>query len=63
MGSGRSDATKMLPGEVVSQNIGADLITEERGMGLRFVGLNASQKKVVDALYQKALQGAFELGD
>ncbi len=52
-----------VPGEVVSQNIGADLVTEERGMGLRFVGLNPSQKKVVDALYQKALQGAFELGD
>ena len=50
-------------GEVVSQNIGADLVTEERGMGVRFVGLTASQKKVVDALYQKALQGALELGD
>ncbi len=50
-------------GEVVSQNIGADLVTEERGMGLRFVGLNASQKKVVDTLYHQALHGALELDD
>ncbi len=47
-----------LPGEVASINLAANLATEERGMGIRFVNLDEAQRQQVAALYEDAIQKA-----
>jgi len=43
---------------VASHNSGPGLLTEEEGMGIRFVHLSEEQGEVVDQLYQRCLQKA-----
>ena len=45
-----------LSGEVASLNLAANLATEERGMGIRFVNLSDAQRQQVSALYEDAIQ-------
>lgn len=49
-----------LPGEVVSQDMSADLSHGQRGMGIRFVNLNDDQRKRVNDLYEQRMKEAVE---
>ena len=49
-----------LPGEVVSQDMSADLSHEQRGMGIRFVNLSDDQRKRVNDLYEQGMREAVE---
>jgi len=51
-----------LGGEVVSQDMSADLSHEQRGMGIRFVNLSEEQRKQVHDLYEHALSKAVNEG-
>ncbi len=51
-----------LGGEVVSQDVSADLSHEERGMGIRFVNLSEEQRKQVSDLYEHAMKKAIDGG-
>jgi hypothetical protein len=51
-----------LGGEVVSQDVSADLSHEEPGMGIRFVNLSEEQRKQVSDLYERAMKKAIEGG-
>jgi uncharacterized protein (TIGR02266 family) len=50
--------THALSGEVASINTGADMKSEEAGMGIRFTQLSDEQQAVVERLYGKALDDA-----
>jgi uncharacterized protein (TIGR02266 family) len=53
-----------LEAEVVSHNVGRDLLVQESGMGLRFVNLTDFQKLLIDELYQRsASQAVSELAE
>lgn len=47
-----------MPGEVISINDGASLREEEKGMGVRFHGLDEAQRKAIDDLCETVLQRA-----
>ena len=47
-----------LPTEVVSHDVGLDLRTHPRGMGMRFLELSPEVQRQVDALYDRALEKA-----
>lgn len=47
-----------LEGEVASLNTGPGLMTEELGMGIKFVRLGESEEKAVDNLYEHSLRKA-----
>ena len=47
-------------GEVASHNAGPGLMTEELGMGVRFVRLTPEEEKAVDNLYERSLRRAIE---
>lgn len=51
--------THALSGEVASVNVGADLRSEEQGMGIRFCNLSDDQQQIVDRLYGQAMSEAF----
>ncbi len=46
--------------EVVSLNTGADLNSNERGMGMRFVNLDESTHKKITELYEQTLKKTIE---
>jgi uncharacterized protein (TIGR02266 family) len=49
-----------LSAEVVSQNIGPDLRSQEAGMGVRFAKLSDSDHDAIDELYRRAFQREME---
>jgi len=50
--------THALSGEVASINTGADMKSEEHGMGIRFTHLTEAQQDIVHRLYGRALDEA-----
>lgn len=55
---GESEQMLELPGEVASVNTGADMRSEERGMGIRFSSLSEEQQAQVKELYGDAMENA-----
>ena len=51
-----------LEGEVASHNSGPGLLTEECGMGVKFVRLSEEQEKAVENLFERSLRQAIERG-
>jgi len=49
-----------ISGEVASHNSGPGLLTEELGMGVRFVRMTEEQEKAVDNLYERTLRRAVD---
>jgi len=49
-----------LQGEVTTVNAGADMRTDQRGMGIRFTGLSEAQQELVSELYGVAMEAALE---
>ncbi len=47
-------------GEVASHNSGPGLLSEELGMGIRFIRLSEEQEKAIDNLYEHSLRVAIE---
>lgn len=47
-------------GEVASHNSGPGLLSEELGMGIRFIHVSAEQEKQLDNLYERALLRALD---
>lgn len=47
-----------VPGEVAWHNMGPDLETEARGMGVQFVRLTPEEEKAIEDLYERALRKA-----
>lgn len=47
-------------GEVTSHNSGPGLLSEELGMGVKFVHMSPEQEKAVDNLYERSLRRAVE---
>jgi uncharacterized protein (TIGR02266 family) len=47
-----------VPAEVVSQNVGPGMQTGRRGMGLRFLEMDAATQQQVSALYERELSAA-----
>jgi uncharacterized protein (TIGR02266 family) len=52
---GDSDRTLEVSGEVVSVNTGADMLTFENGMGIRFMAHSDAEEALVKDLYGKAM--------
>jgi uncharacterized protein (TIGR02266 family) len=50
--------THAMSGEVASVNTGADMRSEDQGMGIRFCNLSEEQEVLVDRLYGKAIDDA-----
>lgn len=55
---GDSGRLIQLKGEVASVNTGADLKSEEHGMGVRFAGLSHEDEVIVKELYGQAMEAA-----
>ena len=53
-----SDHEIELQGEVASHNSGPGLLSDELGMGIKFVGKDEEQGKAIDDLYERALRQA-----
>jgi type IV pilus assembly protein PilZ len=49
-----------LPAVVASRNSGPGLMSEELGMGVKFVQLSPDEEKALDNLYERALRRAIE---
>lgn len=49
-----------LQGEVASHNAGPGLMSEELGMGVKFIQLSPDEEKALDDLYERALRRAIE---
>jgi len=49
-----------LQAEVASLNSGPGLLSDEVGMGVRFVNCNEEQEKAIDDLYERAMQRAIQ---
>jgi uncharacterized protein (TIGR02266 family) len=49
-----------VPTEVVSQNVGPQMLAHRRGMGLRFLEMDDATQKEVSALYERELASAVE---
>ena len=49
-----------LQGEVASHNSGPGLLSEEVGMGIKFVGCTEEQEKAIDDLYERGMQRAIQ---
>ena len=47
-------------GEVASQNSGPGLLTDDVGMGIKFVRMSEDQEKAVDNLYERSLRRALD---
>lgn len=47
-------------GEVASHNSGPGLLSEELGMGIKFIRMTPEQEKAVDNLYERSLRRAVE---
>jgi uncharacterized protein (TIGR02266 family) len=56
----RTGEDVQLPGEVVSVGASADLAAEEHGMGIRFVNLSDSQRRLVEEFSEQAMKNAIE---
>jgi uncharacterized protein (TIGR02266 family) len=50
-----------IEGEVASHNSGPGLLSEELGMGVKFVRMTPEQEKAVDNLYERTLRRAIEV--
>lgn len=50
-------------GEVASNNSGPGLLSDELGMGIKFVHMTEEQEKAVDNLYERSLRRAIEAID
>ena len=48
-------------GEVASHNSGPGLLSEELGMGVKFIHMTPEQEKIVDNLYERSLRRAIEV--
>ncbi len=57
---GESGQEIELQGEVASHNSGPGLLSEELGMGVKFVKCSEEQEKAVDDLYERTLQRAIQ---
>ncbi len=55
-----SDQEISLEGEVSSHNAGPGLLSEEIGMGIRFIRLSEEQEKAVENLYEHTLLRALD---
>ncbi len=55
-----SDEVMDVEAEVVSHNTGPGLITEQLGMGIKFINLSADEEKAVDNLYERSMRRAVE---
>jgi len=53
-----TDQVLDLQGEVASLNSGPGLMTEELGMGIKFIRLSEEEEKAVDNLYERSLRRA-----
>jgi len=53
-----TDEVLDLQGEVASLNSGPGLMTEELGMGIKFIRLSEEEEKAVDNLYERSLRRA-----
>jgi uncharacterized protein (TIGR02266 family) len=53
----------VVPVEVISQDVGPDLLSDRRGMGLRFLDLDAETSRQISALYERSLEVALEDSD
>jgi uncharacterized protein (TIGR02266 family) len=49
-----------LEGEVASHNSGPGLLSEELGMGIKFIRMSPDQEKAIDNLYERSLRRAIE---
>jgi len=52
------DRLIVVPAEVVSQNVGPGFSSDHHGMGLRFLEMEDDAKRLVDELYERALEKA-----
>ena len=49
-----------VPAEIASHNSGPGLLSEELGMGVKFINLSEEQDKAVRTLYERSLRKAIE---